>query len=110
MAPLVESQTANAWIAIDHGLGTDHRLASYILVLMGDRSLYQAIEENDYVMVVNPTGGIIRVGRVLRVRSDLANTTLYFDRVLSVTEPVPIGITTLTSPSSGSIGRVQWTD
>ena len=100
----------NAWIAIDHGLGTDHRLAPYILVLKGERSLYQAIEEDDWVLVLNPAGDITRVGRVLRVRSDLETTTLYFDRLLSVTEPVSIGLTALTPPSSGSIGRVQWTD
>lgn len=99
-----------AWIAIDHGLGADHRLASYILVLKGDGSLYQAIEEDDWALVMNPTGSITRVGRVLRVRSDLETTTLYFDRVLAVAEAVPIGPTALTPPSSGSIGRVQWTD
>ncbi len=38
----------NAWIAVDHGLGTDRRLAPYTLVLKGDRSLYQAIADDDY--------------------------------------------------------------
>jgi hypothetical protein len=41
------STNANAWIAIDHGLGNDRRLAPYTLILKGDRSLYQAIAEND---------------------------------------------------------------
>lgn len=104
------TKTPNAWIAVDHGLGTDHRLAPYILVLNGDQSLYQAIEEDDWVLVLNPAGGITRVGRVLRVRSDLETTTLYFDRLLAVTEPVSISLTALTPPSSRSIGRVQWTD
>ncbi|MBU9359841.1 DISARM system helicase DrmA [Burkholderia multivorans] len=104
------TKRTNAWIAIDHGLGTDHRLAPYILVLNGDQSLYQAIEEDDWVLVLNPAGGITRVGRVLRVRSDLETTTLYFDRMSAVTEPVSIGLTALTPPSSGSIVRVQWTD
>ena len=65
------TKTPNAWIAIDHGIGTDHRLEPYILVLKGERSLYQAIEEDDWVLVLNSAGGITRVGRVLRVRSDL---------------------------------------
>ena len=104
------TKTPNAWIAIDHGIGTDQRLAPYILVLKGERSLYQSIEEDDWVLVLNPTGSITRVGRVLRVRSNLDTTTLYFDRVLSATEPVSIGVTSLTLPSSGSIGRVQWID
>ncbi len=101
---------SNAWIAIDHGLGTDQRLAPYALVLRGERSLYQAIEEDDWVLVLNRVGSITRVGRVLRVRSDLETTTLYFDRLLSVTDPVSVGLTALTPPSSGSIGRIQWTD
>lgn len=104
------TKTPNAWIALDHGLGTDHRLKPYILILKGERSLYQAIEVDDWVLVLNPAGGITRVGRVLRVRSDLETTSLYFDRMLAVTEPVSIGLTALTPPSSGSIGRVQWTD
>ena len=104
------TKTSNAWIAIDHGLGNDHRLAPYILVLKGEHSLYQAIEEDDWVLIPNPSGGITRVGRVLRVRSDLTTTTLYFDRMASIAESVSIGLTGLTSPSSGSVGRVQWTD
>lgn len=40
----------NAWIAVDHGLGTDRRLAPYTLVLKDDRSLYQAIAEDDWVL------------------------------------------------------------
>lgn len=100
----------NAWLAIDNGFGAGHRLEPYILILKGERSLFQAIEEDDWVLVLNPAGGITRVGRVLRVRSDLERTTLYFDRLLSVGESVGIGITSLVPPSSGSVGRVQWND
>ena len=53
---MAHNTNPNAWIAIDHGLGTDHRLAPYILVLKGERSLYQAIEEDDWVLVLNPAG------------------------------------------------------
>ena len=104
------TKTPSAWIANDHGLSTDHRIKSYILTLKGERALYQSIEEDDWILVLHPAGRIARVGRVLRVRSDLEFTTLYFDRVLPVTEPVSIGVTSLTPPLSGSIGRIQWTD
>jgi hypothetical protein len=100
----------NAWIAINHGFGTDHRLGPYVLILKGERSLYQSIVGDDWVLTLNLAGSITRVGRVLRVRSDLETTTLYFDQVLSITQPVLIGLTSLTPPSSGSIGRVQWAD
>ena len=101
---------ANAWIAVDNGVGADRRFAPYILALMDERALFQAIKEDDWVLVLSPAGDITRVGRVLRVRPDLVTTTLYFDRLLSVIEPVPIGITSLTPPTSGNVGRVQWTD
>ena len=42
--------TPTAWVAIDHDLGIDSRLAPYTLVLMGDRSLYQGIAEDDWVL------------------------------------------------------------
>jgi len=65
------TNSPNAWIAIDHGLGTDRRLAPYTLALKGERSLYQAIAEDDWVLVLDATGAVARAGRVLRIRSDL---------------------------------------
>jgi len=98
----------NAWIAVDHGLGTDRRLALYTLVLKGDCSLYQAIAEDDWVLVLNPAGEIVRAGRVLRLRSDLETTTIFFDRVSVADVPVPVASVSLVAPSSGNVGRVQW--
>jgi hypothetical protein len=98
----------NGWIAIDHGLCTDRRLAPYTLVLKGDRSLYQGIAEDDWVLVLNSAGEIGRAGRVLRVRSDLEITTIFFDRVSVADAPVPVANVSLAPPSSGSVGRLQW--
>lgn len=98
----------NAWIAIDHGLGADCRLAPYTLALKGDHSLYQAIADDDWVLVLNPAGEIVRAGRVLRVRSDLETTTIFFDRVSAAAAPVPVASVSLAPPSSGNVGRVQW--
>ena len=100
--------TPSAWIAIDPDLGTDRRLAPYTLILKGDRSLYQAIVEDDWVLVLNSTGEVVRAGRVLRVRSDLETTTLFFDRVSVADAPVPVASVSLAPPSSGSVGRLQW--
>lgn len=104
------TKTSNAWIAIDHGLGTDRRLALYTLALKGDRFLYQAIAEDDWVLVLNLAGEIVRAGRVLRIRSDLETTTMFFDRVSVVDAPVPVASVSLAPPSSGSVGRIQWQD
>jgi hypothetical protein len=100
----------NAWIAIDGGLGTDSRLALCTLRLKGGRSLYQALVEGDWVLVLDVSGIITHVGRALRIRSDLDTTTLYFDRVLAVVEPASIAATSLKAPASGSVGRIQWAD
>ncbi len=102
------TKTPNGWIAIDHGLGTDSRLAPYTLVLKGDRSLYQGIAEDDWVLVLNTAGEIVRAGRVLRVRSDLESTTLFFDRLSVADDPVPVASASLFPPSSGNIGRILW--
>lgn len=104
------TKTPTAWIAIDHGLAADLTLAPYTLRLKGERSLYQAIAEDDWVLILSTAAHITRVGRVLRVRSDLETTTIYFDRMLMVEPAVSIGLTALAPPPSGSVGRIQWTD
>jgi hypothetical protein len=110
MSDQTHNKSNNAWIAIDHCLSTDSMLAPYTLRLKGERSLYQAIVEDDWILILNTADHITRVGRVLRVRSDLETTTIYFDRMLLVDPAVSIGLTSLTPPSSGSVGRIQWTD
>ncbi|MBU0791629.1 MAG: helicase, partial [Gammaproteobacteria bacterium] len=97
-------------MAIDHGLTADRTLVTYTLRLKGERSLYQAIADDDWVLTLNTAGRITRVGRVLRVRSDLETTTIYFDRTLEVDPAVPIGTTPLAPPATGSVGRIQWSD
>ncbi|MCS5515569.1 hypothetical protein NWF32_10540 [Pseudomonas qingdaonensis] len=104
------SNTQNAWIAIDRGLSIDETLAPYTLQLKGERSLYQAIADDDWVLILNAFGHITRVGRIMRVRSDLETTTIYFDRMLLAEPTVSIGLTSFTPPSSGSVGPIQWTD
>ena len=63
------TKSPNAWVAIDHGLAADHTLAPYTLRLKGERSLYQAIADDDWVLILNTAAHIARVGRVLRIRS-----------------------------------------
>lgn len=104
------NRAPNAWIAIDHGLVIDPPIVPYTLRLKGERSLYQSINEDDWVLVISTGALITRVGRVIRVRSDLATTTLYFDRWLQVAEPISVGLTSLVPPQSGSLGRIQWSD
>ncbi|MCK0154901.1 DISARM system helicase DrmA [Alcanivorax sp. S6407] len=110
MTVLKKNKTPNAWIAVDHGSSSEHFYAMYTLQLEGNRSLYQSIVDDDWILILNASAQIMRVGRVLRLRSDLERTTIYFDRMLMVNAPVSIGLTSLTPPSSASVGRIQWTD
>jgi hypothetical protein len=110
MSVQIKNKSPNAWIAIDHGLAVDLTVAPYTLRLNGERSLYQAIADDDWVLILNASSHITRVGRVLRLRSDLETTTIYCDRMLPVDPTVSISATSLTPPSSGSVGRIQWTD
>ena len=110
MQTATAAKQPNAWIAIDYGLAADPTLAPYTLRLKGEHSLYQTIVDDDWMLILNTAGHITRVGRVLRIRSDLAITTIYFDRMLLVDLTISIDLTSLTPPSSGSVGRIQWTD
>ena len=102
-----EYQKTNAWIVVDAGLALDTALAPYILTLKGARTLYQAIAENDWVLVIDAKADITRVGRLQRIRSDQETTTLYFEKILSLKPIIALSVTSLSSPSGG-VGRVQW--
>jgi hypothetical protein len=110
MAEGNQQKSLNAWVATDHGLDAGLAQAPYTLRLKGERSQYQAVTDDDLVLILNTTGHVTRVGRVLRVRSDLETTTIYFDRILLVDPSVPIGLTSIAPPATGSVGRIQWAD
>lgn len=110
MSEQIKSTSPNAWLAIDHGYTIEPTLEPYTLKLKGVRSVYQSITNDDWVMVLNLSGYITRVGRVIRIRSDLEFTTIYFDRMLMVEPAVSISLTPFAPPTSGRVGRVQWMD
>lgn len=45
---------------------------------------------------------------MLRIRSNLETTTIFFDRVSSTDAPVPVTTVSLAPPSLGNLGRLQW--
>lgn len=100
----------NAWIAVDHALPVDPILKPFVLILRGQRSLYQSIREDDWVLLIDDKQAITKVARIMRIRSDLDDTTLYFDRALPFEVPVVLADSGLSAPSSGSVGRLQWND
>lgn len=56
-------------------------LCPFVVRLGGDRAGFAALTSGHWVVVVDTTGALIRVGRILRIRADLEATTIYFDRL-----------------------------
>jgi len=108
--PVENNKQATAWIAIDRGDKTGISSPQFTLVLEGQRQTYQAIKEGDWLLVLSSGAEVIGIGRLLRLRSDTERTTLYFDKFQRVDTQVNAAGSGLALPSSGSIGRLQWTD
>ena len=101
------NSTPEAWIVVDRGFEDDARLADKGVYLKGS---HLALYEGAWVLVLNPAGGIVRVGRVLRIRVDAEGTSLYFDKSKTIDPAVGIGSTGLLPPTAGSIVRAPWTE
>ena len=98
----------NSWIAVDADIPVNFRLAPFVLVLEGDLRKYQAIKSGDWILIVNKASQITRVARVLRVRSDLAYTTLYFDKVHLLNPEFAVDDTTFAIPVNSNIRQILW--
>jgi hypothetical protein len=108
---LNQAKAANAWLAIDSGqqIG-EFPYPQFAIELGGERKLYAAIAEDDWLLVADASGKLTRVGRALRVRSNLEKTTLYFDRLRIVDTGPRLATAGLALPKSGSVTRLQWSD
>ena len=101
--------TRNAWIAIEPQTPTETpSFPGCTIALSGSPNLFSAIAEDDWILVVTPAGAFVLTGRVLRLRADTNGTTVYFDRLLAVGEPVAIASAGLSLPESGAAGRLEW--
>lgn len=96
----------NAWLAVDKG---STLLPEFTLTLFGERNLHAAIAQADWVLIADPSGMATRVGRVMRVRSDLERTVLYFDNLHEIGGNAAIASAGLSMPA-GQIARLQWND
>lgn len=70
-----------------------------------EQALKHGIADSDWVVVFDTTGHITRIGRILRIRSDLETTTLCFDRILQVEPLIPVGMTSLTLPAKEALAE-----
>ena len=104
-----QERAANAWLVVDAGgTAAEFPYPDYVVELEGDRNRYQALAEGDWLLIASPSEFATKVARVMRVRSNLKRTTLYFDRLLLVDAPVALKDIGLSSPAGASVSRIQW--
>jgi hypothetical protein len=109
--PVTTAKTANAWLVIEAALQrSEFAYPQFTAELDGERKLYAAVVEGDWILAADASGQVTRVGRVLRIRSDLGKTTLYLDRMLAVAEGSSVESAGLALPATGSVTRLQWSD
>ncbi|MEO6080894.1 MAG: DISARM system helicase DrmA [Steroidobacteraceae bacterium] len=89
-----------AWLAKE---ATSH--GTFVVRLAGDR-IGSAVTPGHWVLVVDGSGAFKRVGRILRIRTDLESTTLYFDRLLAVKIAGSLAAIGLTLPT-GLVTRLR---
>jgi hypothetical protein len=83
---------AQAWLAKEAT-----SLGPFVVRLDGDR-IGSAVAPGHWVVVVDGSGALKRVGRILRIRTDLEAMTLYFDKLHAVKKAGALGDIGLTLP------------
>lgn len=91
---------AQAWLAKEAT-----SLGPFVVRLDGDR-IGTAVAPGHSVVVVDASGGLKRVGRILRIRTDLEATTLYFDKLHVVKKAGSLTDVGLTLPQ-GLVTRLR---
>lgn len=67
-----DGKGANAWLIAGAGQGkSGFRYPQFAAKLDGERKVYAAVAEGDWLLLANASGAVTRVARVLRIRSDL---------------------------------------
>lgn len=106
----LKSIDRNAWIGFNEGRASKPTISSFSVTFQGDAKLYKGIMGGDWLLVLKPSGAIASVGRVLFIRTNLETTTIYFDRFLYADLDIALAEASLTPPSMGNVGRIQWND
>lgn len=92
---------AQAWLAKEAT-----SLGPFIVRLGSDGSGFSALARGHWVVVVDATGVLKGVGRILRIRADLESTTLYFDKLHTVKRAGSLADVGLTLPT-GLVSRLR---
>lgn len=107
MASDTDSSIGNAWVAFENGSAKGFPFPKFVVELDG-YGKYDGILEGDWVLVASGSGLVSRLGRVMRTRSTLSVTTLYFDRVKPVSGSHTLAQLGIATIEGASVVRVQW--
>lgn len=104
-----EIKQSNAWLIVQPEVPIDFPYSEYCVCLPGEITKYQAIREEDWILLLNKDSDAISVGRVYRIRSTLENTTFYFDKHLAFESPCSLFGSSI-SIGSSNVNRLLWID
>ena len=96
--------SVSAWI-LKKALNSDR----YSVHISGGPGAHDAIEDGQWVVVLNDSGLVSEVGRILCIRPDLNGATSHFDYWHEVHPSVPLAALGLTTPT-GQVARLPWDD
>jgi hypothetical protein len=107
----LQGKSTNAWLLAEPSRQSlEFPYPQFAAELDGERKLYATVDEGDWLLLVDASGHARRIGRVLRIRSNIEKTTFYFDRLLTVDEGTALAAAGLTPPATGSMARLPWSD
>ena len=104
---LINAQDSNAWLVI---LRDSASFEKYWVKIVGNISSYQASGEGDWLLIADEQDHAIGVGRIYRIHKTLDELTYYFDKVLTFDKKTSLSTANISKPTSGRVGRLQWTD
>lgn len=102
-----QNSEKRGWIAVDASSAA--RRSNYIISWLGEPHLFAGIAAGDWLLLTDASHTVMRVGRVMRIRSDEVETSVYFDRYHLIDTPKSLGALGLTAPA-GMVARLSWDD
>ncbi|MDG1431935.1 MAG: DISARM system helicase DrmA [Paracoccaceae bacterium] len=104
-------KTPNAWIVIaDTNNSNQLRFPEYSVAWAPIAGAKSAVEEGDWVIVVDRDGKALAVSSVLRVRSSGGLITIFFESASRLDGTKPLSDVGISLPASAPISRLQWND
>jgi hypothetical protein len=97
---------SNAWIFFEPTSDGDLKYSDYIVEVK--KILVEVPSISDWLVVCSSQEGVLRIGRVLGVRTSLDLTSIYFDRLCIPTSPIKLDEFAISATPAAIPSRIQW--